>query len=201
MKKILLIDGENFVHSIVHSLRRSKLIHSRTQLERFDCQELFAHITAGSHCADVAYYTTKVQVRSAPASLVESLNDIRAWNAKWVPYLANQHITFIKAGNLKVRDSKRCSTCGHKTSVLQEKGVDVRLAVDIVARAGRGVELYILSSDVDLMSAVVAAKNRGATVAYVAFEGTRNYALAKAADKVIEVKHSVVAQAFNKVNP
>lgn len=201
MRKILFIDGENFIHSVVHSLQQSRVIRGRSQLHRLDCKGLFKAILPNGTFANVSYYTTKIQIGSAPVSLQKSLNRIRAWNAKWVPYLANQDIQFIKAGNLKVRDSKRCATCGHKTAVLQEKGVDVRLAVDIVTRAGKGVELYVLSSDVDLLSAVLAAKARGARVVYVAFAGVKNYALQKAADDCVEITPTQVKRAFKKVNP
>ncbi len=201
MKKILLIDGENFVHSVVHSLQQSNAIRTRQQLHRIDCKQLFTCILPNGTFADISYYTTKIQISRTPAKLQKSLNLIRSWNARWVPYLANQGIHFVKAGNLRVRDSKRCSHCGHKTAVLQEKGVDVRLAVDIVTRAGKGVELYVLSSDADILSAVHGAKARGAKVIYVAFAGAKNHALAQAADSYIEIMHADVFKAFKKVNP
>lgn len=200
MKKILLIDGENFVHSVVRSLQKSKIIRMRSQLHRLDCRYIFNKIAAGKF-ADIAYYSTKIQIRSAPEHLRDSLDHIRAWNAKWVPYLANQNIRFVKAGNLKVRDAKRCPHCHKSASVLQEKGVDVRLAVDIVARAGRGVELFVLSSDVDLFSALEAAKLRGAKVNCVIFEDAGNRALLQTADKQIIIKDKDVVRAFKKVNP
>lgn len=200
MKKILLIDGENFVHSVVRSLQRSKVIHQRSQLHKLDCKYLFSKITPDGDFAEVSYYATKISIRKVPEDLQKSVDTMREWNAKWAPYLANQGIKFIKAGNLKIRDSKKCHNCGHKTEVLQEKGVDVRLAVDIVARAGNGVELFILSSDVDLISSLQAAKARGAKVVCVDFQNAANRALLQVADERITVKDHDIAHAFKKVN-
>ncbi len=104
-QQFLLIDGENFVHALVHCLMQKGAIRNRLQLHRLDCSALFSGLQL-SEAAETCYYTTKIQIKSAPKELQTSLERVRKWNDRWVPYLANQGIKFVKAGNLRVRNAE-----------------------------------------------------------------------------------------------
>jgi uncharacterized LabA/DUF88 family protein len=196
MRRILLIDGENFFHSLVNVLQLQKQIRDRRSLQRIAILELLRPIPRG----ETRYYATTIQLPSKASKLYQTVERMRQWNARWAPYLANQGINFVRAGTLKVRDSKRCQNCGKKTAVLLEKGVDVRLAVDMMAEAGKGITLYLFSSDSDLLPAVSDARKAGATVVYVAFEPAVNNALKHAASKTIIIPNSTVVDAYKKAN-
>ncbi|MGH7197099.1 MAG: NYN domain-containing protein [Candidatus Saccharimonadales bacterium] len=195
----VLIDGENFVHSLVHVLKSQKFIRSRSSLKRFRIDTIVDTVIRSAN-RDIRYYATRIQTPDKKSDLYAAVERMRKWNAFWVPYIANQGVRFVKAGHLKVRDGKRCPNCRHKTDVLLEKGVDVRLGVDIVSLANKDATIYVFSSDSDLIPAVLQARRNGAKVVYVTIEGSINHAFAKTASRTIYVKKSSVKQAFTKAN-
>ena len=71
-------------------------------------------------------------------------------------------------------------------SDLHEKGVDVRLAVEMIrlAREDRYDQAYFLSSDTDLVPAVEEVQSFGKTVQYVGVPKGQSYGLSKVADDV-----------------
>lgn len=196
--KYVLIDGENFVHGLVHVLRSKKIISNREELGRIHVASLLTDMDVQGSV--INYYTTRIQVPEESSSLHETVEKMRNWNAKWTPYLANQGVTIIKAGILKARTSKRCSHCQKRTEILLEKGVDVRLGVDIVALGLKDTTLYVFSSDSDIISAIKSARAHGAKVIYVAIEGSINHGLSKSTDGRIVLKKSQVIDAYKKVN-
>ncbi len=199
MKDYLLIDGENFVHSLVHVLRSKKLVSSRQQLSRLDFNTLFSQLNL-TDGAQIFYYSTKIELPDESSSLYKTIERMRAWNAKWIPYIANQQTKIIKAGLLKARSSKRCPHCKKRTDVLIEKGVDVRIGVDIATMAAKGSTIFVLSSDSDLIPAINSARAKGVGVTYVAFEGGVNKAIGKVAAKTIILDKTQITKAFKEVN-
>jgi len=93
----------------------------------------------------------------------------------------------IKAGYLKVRESSKCSNCGKKTLILQEKGVDVRLATDVVLAAAveKVRHIVVLSSDADMIPALESARQSGATVTYLCFAEELNGAIASVSSQTL----------------
>jgi uncharacterized LabA/DUF88 family protein len=199
MKIYLLIDGENLVHSIVRTLESHRLIHSRDDLKRIDTSILLQALPQPPTV--IHYYTTRIHELPQSSSLFKSVEKMRRWNSYWVPYLANQGVQFIKAGILKVRDTKTCVRCGHVAEVLLEKGVDVRLGVDIVSLAEPATTLYVLSSDSDLIPAVLNARRRGARVIYVAIADAINHAISKSASETVVLSAERLIDAYRKANP
>lgn len=82
--------------------------------------------------------------------------------------LQKQGFEFLVAGNVRGQEV----TVNHKTKIIfREKGVDVKIAVDLVAMsADKMINIAILcSSDSDLQPAVQEAKKRGVEVIYLGF--------------------------------
>jgi hypothetical protein len=77
------------------------------------------------------------------------------------------------------RDGVVCKNCGFRQPVLQEKGVDVRLAVDLMVDSETEKMLVIWSSDADLLPAVSVVKGRGARVKNLAHKDSLNWGLAR----------------------
>ena len=71
--------------------------------------------------------------------------------------------------------------------VLQEKGVDVRLAAEVVMAATHdGVkDIVVLSSDADMIPALEIARRGGARVTYMCFDEEVNESLIKATDVMV----------------
>jgi uncharacterized LabA/DUF88 family protein len=194
-RKYVLIDGENFVHKLVHSLKVQGLIKTRKNLKNFSVVDLLSF--TGSN--EILYYSTTLRVPKASDFYKKALV-IKSWNSWWIPYLISQGITIIKAGFLRVRDGKRCQKCGAKTDILLEKGVDVRLAVDIVSFANKNSLIYILSSDTDLLPAIQRARAKNAEVIYVAFPNEVVSAIVKESSSTVVLDVKQIKKAYKAAN-
>jgi uncharacterized LabA/DUF88 family protein len=160
----VFIDGENIIHSITYVLRHSGRIQDRSELKAFDlvglCREAL-----GTHDVSLSYYTTKLTaatVETHGQATTDKSKAIIAWVSGWNTMLISQGIKVIKAGHLKIRETRNES--GEHQHIFQEKGVDVRLAIDLVEAAEPDKTLVLFSSDSDLIPAIHAAKAKGARV-------------------------------------
>lgn len=198
MKTLILIDGENFVHKLVKVLTGNGLIKERKDLKAYNLVKLLQMLLPEHNLkeAQINYYAAKVRLVKEPAALRRKTAEMARWNSYWASNLANQGIAYIKSGNLQVRDSKLCTHCSKKSLVLQEKGVDVRLAVDMVSGASKQTRVILLSSDSDIAPAVLAAKQKGSKVTYIGFDFAMNLGLSAAADLTRSITPQLVQQAF-----
>ena len=100
-----------------------------------------------------------------------------------VPYLE------VRLGKLVKRDSD-CPHCHQRVEKYVEKGVDMRIGVDMVAGAAK--RLYdtaiLVSGDGDLKEAVRAVKELGLHVEIASFLKGRSYDLTQAADLCHDLK-------------
>jgi uncharacterized LabA/DUF88 family protein len=178
------VDGENFIHSLSDVLRKHGKIKTRSDIKAFDllglCQEAL-----GTREPEILYYTTKLREAEEDThgkDVADKSKEIIAWVSGWNTMLMEQGVEVVRAGHLKIREAFPCPQCGHVRSVFQEKGVDVRLAVDLVLEADgapEGVNMAIFSSDSDLIPAVHAVKAKGARVKNIAPEHLLNLGLAR----------------------
>lgn len=183
------IDGENFRHQITHILVERGVLpkDERNNFYRFDTVGLLREIMQTDEPLDVRYYTTRIRQPEfkIPLRLSTKLDDISEANRRWVAQLHNQGIQVVKAGYLRVRESSACVHCGKKTLVLQEKGVDVRVATDVLLAAQTGDAVALVSSDSDIAPALDAARKIGGEVTYVCAANRVNTALAGLASHVV----------------
>lgn len=161
----VFIDGENIIHSITYVLRHSGRISDRSELKSFDlvglCREAL-----GREDVELMYYTTKLHaanVETHGQATADKSQAIINWVAGWNTMLLSQGIKVVKAGHLKIRETYKSDT-GEVQHVFQEKGVDVKLAIDLVEAAEPGSTLVLFSSDSDLVPAIRAAKVKGSRV-------------------------------------
>lgn len=195
----LLIDGENFIHGVVGILTKQKTIRSRAQLKKINMDVILDGLLDYKKTRKI-YYTTRIVLPKKQSLLYSKFESMRLWNKRFIPYLVNQNVELIKAGVLRVAKSKQCHSCGSITELPQEKGVDVKLGVDIVSLAGKGNTIYVFSSDSDVIPAITEAKNRKANIVYVAFEGGVNEALRKVCSRAVIVSKKKVIEAYRKAN-
>lgn len=89
---------------------------------------------------------------------------------------------------------------GKKNTIFHEKGVDVQIAVDLVANAcDHKIKTAILcSSDSDLQPAVKEARSRGIEIIYLGFENLPNKGLSYTTNRTILIRNSEVMDVFNK---
>ncbi len=195
----VFIDGENLRHRLVDVLYQEHLIHDRDDHFQVDIPRLI-HSALPDKPESIAYYTTRIKQPKfdIPELLIHKISTVQNSHRRWIAMLTNQGIRVIKAGNLKVKESNACYHCGRRTMVLQEKGVDVRLASEVVMAAVHdGVkDIVVLSSDADMIPALNIARKGGAQITYLTFGEEINHALEVATDRTISYRREQVKAAF-----
>jgi uncharacterized LabA/DUF88 family protein len=160
-KKIFIfIDGSNFYHSLEKSFGTAKI-----DLQKFS--ELFSKYGT---VKKVTYYTATLNISEDPKKYSKQqrfLSKIRQINKVEV-FLGRLE----KRNNIKV-----------------EKGVDVKIAVDIVTNAfHNNYDIAILvSNDADFVPAIKEAQNFGKQVWNINFPKTQSFHLNKTCDKTINL--------------
>jgi uncharacterized LabA/DUF88 family protein len=179
------IDGENFRHRLVSALLHDHLIPGAHEPFQFNIPALL-ELALGERPEHVNYYTSRVKQPKfpIPEKLTAQIESIHEVNRRWIAELTNQGINVIKAGFLKVHDSTRCIHCGEKTLILQEKGVDVRLATDMVLAAAQDhiEHIVVLSSDADMIPAINHVRENSTKITYLCFDEELNKAVAACVD-------------------
>lgn len=175
---IIYIDGENFLFRVADILINRRIIKNKDEITAFDFKYLFENALDTENPV-IRYYGTRLKLIERPLALKKKTSRIIDAKRRLASSLKKQGIEFVNSGRLKLRDGDRCKKCGNQDSHLQEKGVDVRIAVDITAESQRGQKLYLVSSDTDLLPAVDKAKSQAAEIIYVGFYNNLTTALAK----------------------
>ena len=196
------VDGENFRHGVANSLMAQRAISSMQELETFPLRSLLSLTLEEKHL-EIAYYASKIKLPRGyepSAEILAQADQIKEFSRRWVADLAHQRVHYIKAGYLKVKTGSVCPHCGHRQEVLQEKGVDVRIAVDIIDDAYKETspKIAILSSDTDLIPALERVKRRGLGIAYVCFSRSVNRAMSAVADETITITPQRIIQAIEE---
>ena len=195
------IDGENLRHRLVSVLFNAGLIGDSEEHFHFDVPKLLTDVL-GEEPEMINYYTTHIKMPEfeIPQQLIEHIEAIQSSQHYWVDELTSQGVNVVKAGELKVRESSPCYHCGKKTQVLHEKGVDVRLATDMVLAAVKeGVgNVAMLSSDADMLPALEVVHHAGAKITYLCFEEDLNQAVAADADQTLTYTREQVIDIYQQ---
>lgn len=184
----VFIDGENMRHRLVSVLMNSGRIHDSEDFFKADIRRLVAE-ALGTQPEQISYFTTRIKQPKyeIPDKLRDKIIQIQESHRRWIADLTNQGIRVVKAGLLKVRESNACVHCGKRTLVLQEKGVDVRMATEMVmASVHDGAKtIVVMSSDADMIPALEVVRRAGTRVIYLCFDGEENEALRVATDEMV----------------
>jgi uncharacterized LabA/DUF88 family protein len=110
--------------------------------------------------------------------------------------LPKQGLTLIPSGTVRGTYTDIPFGGGAKILTFREKGVDVRMAVDMVTMAcdGKLKKAIIGSSDSDLQPAVSELHNRGVKTVYLGFEHKPNKGLMYTTDDHILIKNTDVLE-------
>lgn len=200
MKTIIFIDGENFIYQVRDMLYKRRVVRDREELASYDIRALLGKIMpeVDAKSVKIYYYAAKIHLTDKTEELKQRTESIKVWNDRLREDLKRQNIDYIEAGHLLVRDGKKCPQCGHQEPTLTEKGVDVALATDLIKASGENVTLGLLSSDGDLMPAVIESRRRGARVIYLGFRGVSNATLGRVADKRVTINAAQVESVLTK---
>lgn len=162
---IVIIDGSNFYHKIKNEPFNIK------GSTHFDYRGMVNWLVGGGELVTCSYYVGAI---SAAANDLKS-QQLRRQQQKLFRHLTGRYQGFVlKRGYLLKNDDK-----------FHEKGVDVRMAVDLLVGAYENTydKAILLSSDTDLLPAITQARSLGKIIEYVGFINKPSIALKKYASK------------------
>ena len=199
-KTIVYIDGENTFFQLFDSLRRKRLVRNRDELVKFDLTGLLKQALAPKGEIEYRYYGAKLKEIDSDEDLLKRTQKMIDHKRRWSGFLSNQGVNFINAGNLKIRNKAGQGEEADLTFV--EKGIDVKMAVDIVEDAynKRVDNAVIWSSDSDLQPAMLAGHNTGVKMTYLCHEERINDVLAGTADETKTINIDQIVKHFKSAN-
>lgn len=196
----VFIDGENMRHRLVSVLEHAHKIEHSEDHFKVDIRRIVSN-ALGQTPETISYYTTRIHQPDfdIPERLRDMITSIQESHRRWIAELTNQGIRVVKSGNLKVHQNAPCHHCGKRTMVLQEKGVDVRLATEMVMAAvhDQAEAIVVLSNDADMIPALEVVKRAGTQVIYMHFEEEVNDALRAMTDREVMFSRQDVIDAYS----
>jgi len=193
-KTILYIDGENLRHYIEKVLKQGSVPVKRAKILNVNLKDLFNKVLKGIRVSKKVYYASRLRFhKNFPEKSNSLIQEQRVLKSK----LEKNGFQFLISGNVR---GQKVKINGKTKIVFREKGVDVRMAVDIVVAAcDRKVQRIVLcSSDSDLQPAVKEAKERGVEVVYLGFETNPNKGLIYTTNRTILIRDSEILENFSK---
>ncbi|MBU2577887.1 NYN domain-containing protein [Patescibacteria group bacterium] len=183
----LFIDGENFLHKVEEVLKEAGVDKNKLDLALIDLEKLFKEPLKSFDISRKIFYVSRLHIHLETKK--KSLELIK-FQRKLRNNLINQGYEFIIAGNV------RAQKVGDKI-VFREKGVDVKIGVDLVAFAcDKKMKAAILcSSDSDLQPAIAELKMRKIEIVYVGFETNPNKGLSYTTNRTILLRNPEVIEA------
>jgi len=176
MKKILVIfDGSNFYHGV-------KRLSKNTHLTNFNYRKLSQKIT-GFEDVQIEYCVGEIkQNRQSP---------------KTKRLYAGQQALFYHLEQQKIKIQKGYML--RDGSTYHEKGVDVRITIDILHGALKNTYdiCYIISSDTDIIPAILDAKTEGKQVVYTGFKGFVSRAMKANCSRTIILDEKMIKECSN----
>ena len=191
MIPIILIDGENFkgkIKSVFKEAGKDKPVW-----HEYDFKALLDKVLEGIDTSNITFYFAKIKLhRDSEVKSKELINEQRLLKTN----LENQGIKVLLAGRVRGFEEERN---GKKSLVFKEKGVDVKIAVDMVSMAcdKSANDIILGSSDSDLQPAIDEVKNRGGKCTYLGFEMQPNKGMSYTTGRAILIRNSEVL-AFEK---
>lgn len=189
-KCVLIIDGENFLHKVEDVLKKEGVNKTKVGLTSIDLNKLLKEPLKGFRIKRKLFYVARLHLHPETKKKSEEL--IR-FQRKLRNAVTSQGYEFIIAGNVRAQkvDNK---------VVFREKGVDVKIAVDLVSLAcNKQLETAILcSSDSDLQPAIAELKKRGVEVVYLGFETNPNKGLTYTTNRTVLLRNHEVVEACSK---
>ncbi len=192
MKTILLIDGENFKGYIKEILKQSNGKSSiKIDWSNYDFKRLLAPIIKERNIDKIVFYFSRIKFHKETGEKSKELIEERR---HLKTHLEKQGFEISFAG--RIRGMVEKVGWGRSKLVFKEKGVDVRIAVDMVSIAcdKNAEEIILGSSDSDLQPAVDEIKKRGIKFTYLGFESNPNKGLLSKSKGFILLRNTEVVE-------
>lgn len=188
MDTYLFIDGENFLYKVEDALREVGISKNKIDTNRLDLNSLISEVLKGYKISKKTFYSAKLhmfdETKEKSRILIHKQRVLKQ-------NLEKQGFEFLIAGNVR---PQAVTHDGKTTFVFKEKGVDVKIAVDLVSLCcDKKIDTAILcSSDSDLQPAITEIKRRGVKVVYLGFEISPNKGLTFTCNKTILFRNNEI---------
>lgn len=182
MSTYLFIDGENFLFKIEDTLREAGIPKHKIDTTSIDLVSLISSALPDYTIAKKYFYSARLKLfpetKKKSEELIQKQRTLKT-------NLEKQGFEFILAGNVRLQQKHK--EAGKTQYTFKEKGVDVRIAVDLVSLScDKTIDTAILcSSDSDLQPAIAEARKRGIKVIYLGFETQPNKGLTYTTNKTV----------------
>jgi len=193
MKTILFIDGRNFIDKIRFAIDPGR--KREIDFSTYDFDGLINQALADVKIDRKLFYLGRLikhpETTKKSEDLIEKLRKLKT-------HLERQGFEVIITGRVRGRLEK-CSM-GHETLTFKEKGVDVKIAVDLITLAyDRELKTAVIgSSDSDLQPAIAELKKRDIERIYLGFEAIPNKGLTFTTNRTILIRNSEVLKFIGK---
>lgn len=195
MGTILLLDGENFKGKIRAVFKEAK--KDRPVWHEYDFKGLLDTVLKDILLERKVFYFARIKEhadsKEKSKQLVEEQRLLKT-------HLEKQGFEVILSG--RVRGQLEDGHGGKKILVFKEKGVDVKIAVDMVSLAcdKKVGEIILGSSDSDLQPAIKEVRDRKVNCVYLGFEAQPNKGLSYTTNRTILMRNSEIF-GFEKIQP
>ena len=191
MQTLLLIDGENLKGKIKAVFKAAGL--PKPVWHQYDFDALFTEVLQGISVDRRIFYFGRIkehpQSKEKSKELIEEQRLLKS-------HLEHQGFLVVLAGRVR---GQMEDVRGKQLLVFKEKGVDVKIAVDMVSQSCDGSlkEVILASSDSDLQPALEEIRKRKTQSMYLGFENQPNKGLSYTTNKTILFRNSEVIKYQN----
>jgi len=184
-KALVFIDGGNFYFKL-KKLTSELDIGTRISLLKFDFNAFSKWLVGDDDLVEVRYYMGKLSRKRGDLKS----ESMYANQQKLIGKLQQQKVSVALGQIIKHPDGSH-----------HEKGVDVRLAVEMIrlARQNKYDIAYLISSDTDLVPAVEEVKDIGKVVQYVGTHKGQSFGLTVVSNDVRLLRPEEIEQFFPEI--
>jgi uncharacterized LabA/DUF88 family protein len=202
MKTVVYIDGQNFLYKAADVLISAEKITDKQDLHAFSFRTLLEDLLE-EQGIEIRFYGTKLKRYKTPPHIAEKSTKMVDSQRRLRNCLNAQRIIFVESGKLKLRDGDKCKDCNKQDPHFQEKGVDVKIAVDMINDAHNDeIQRFVLvSSDTDLLPAIQTVLDKDKEVIYIGFSDKLTKAIVATATETQIIRDSEIITAYNLLTP
>ncbi|MGI5827534.1 MAG: NYN domain-containing protein [Patescibacteria group bacterium] len=192
-KTILFIDGENFRYKVDEVLGKEGINKDQIDFATINLKKLMGRVLKRTRLSRKLFYAARMREHEATP---EKSKELISMQRRLKTNIEKQGFTYTRAGNVRAQTVR---VGGEEELVFREKGVDVKIAVDMVSLAYRKQmdTAIICSSDSDLQPAIAELKKVQVKVVYLGFQNNPNKGLMYTADEIILFRNSEIVEAFS----
>ncbi len=189
MNTILVIDGENFkgkVKAVFKDEGKEKPVWNE-----YDFKGLFDKVLSGIKITRMVFYFARIKEhensKEKSQQLIEEQRLLKT-------HLETQGFEVILSG--RVRGQMETGRDGKQVLIFKEKGVDVKIAVDMVSLScdKKVKEIILASSDSDLQPAIKEVRDRKVQCIYLGFETQPNKGMTFTTNRTILIRNSEILE-------